>query len=294
MPTKCQAKNPATCRIHGTYNPARIVTNPIVAAQNLNKSHRLTETATTFEELQEIKQQIRQDQNLYDATISGLKELQRNIQNKSWTLPLAEELDLKKRYEEALTKREEILKESPAWKEAYETYDNYVAAHGSHKYTIDPTDPELQNKLNQIPPGSPIMLKTHAGSIIYDSAGDGFLPGTKHNILTKNSRKFANGLGISLKNSGVGVPYEEIKEIHTLTDMYGQFSFPPTAESQTENQKNTDHGVWAIEGKEYSYQFEGSRTTTHTNKKGDTIQTWSWEGLQIEPYNPLNITRKTV
>lgn len=288
---KCRAKNPAKCRVHGNFNVFATITNSHLAAKNLNDAKNNVDLASNLEELSEAKQLLKNDQKVYDSTLIGLSELKSVLSNplKLSEITLAEKVELERRYEEATTYRNTILTTSPKLENVYSYYDETVEDHAIDSNKVPANleqKKQLIQKLSKIAYGTPVVIKTKSGAILYDGAGDGLLPNDekkkRYSFLVR-PRGFIHGepedASISLKNSSINIPLNEVDEIHIMEKDTSTRS-PFFKEDKTKTSP-----FWQVEGEGYSYFFEGEKADdTRWQEHKNSL-------LHLEPYKPKLINQ---
>jgi hypothetical protein len=295
-PTICRAKNKATCRVHGVTNATAVILSPSLAASNLIESKKACDLASNLEELSEAKQLLAHDQKAYDATSAGRHEL---FVEKYKPHTFAEELEIKRRFEEAVAYRKEIIENNPVLKPGYEAFKSFVEDNATQSFVFDNTDDSYNQSyrvLREVPYGTPVAIKTLSGSIIYDGAGDGLIPGIKRDSffskLSKGSFVRAESgqprhSRVSLQNSSMGLSLAEVAEVHVLKD--GAFSkgvpevLKTSGDAVTSNAAKNKPSVWAVSGDGYYYQIQGSaKETWKDTKKSEPADMW-----QEHPMTPF-------
>ena len=284
---RCQAKNPATCRVHGSTNRVAVLRNANLAYANLRNSKKELDFANNLEELSEKKQLVHHDQVAYDATLKGLSELGANIY-KARQEGFSKELEVKARIKDALEYRKSVLKDDPSWREANSGYES-VTATATSKVIVkrgegkEKTIAELKN----IQPGSRVAVKLKNGGFLYDQAGDGLVPEAKRGFLSNLVSKpnFIQDLGgdssISLRNSGIRVRLNEIEEVSVVSE-HNSLPKPPSPslhQSNTDAESQKVESRWVILGKGYHYNIEGSQS------KG----LWTGGDIFLDPRQPTGI-----
>jgi hypothetical protein len=280
--TKCRAKTPATCRVHGTNNPVNAILDYKVAASYLRASKKTVALATNLEELSEAKELVMHDQMVYDATLQGQDELKTKMQ--PWQTPrpaLSEILEYESRYAEAVAFRKETLANDPAHAESETKFNDFVKENVEASYDINVKDRKtIYNnikKLEELPYGTPVALKLQNGGYIYDKSGNGYKNGSsgvlgkifnaKGRFIQTQWGDEADRVNMSLASSHTLFPLKEVSEIHVLKpDAYKNgFSQFQNSHTSSDIDDGRDNARWAAEGKEYYYELEGRDLTPREN-----------------------------
>lgn len=282
--TKCRAKTPATCRVHGTNNPVNAILDYKLAASYLRASKKAVALATNLGELSEAKELVMHDQKVYDSTLQGQDELKNKMQPWQNSRPaLSEILEYESRYAEAKAFRKEVLAKDPAHIESETKFNNFVKDNAEASYDINVADRktiyENIKKIEQLPYGTPVALKLANGGYIYDKAGNGYKngsPGVIGKIFNYKERFIqtqwgdeADRVNISLASSNTLFPLKEVSEIHVLKpDAYKKgFSQFLNSHATFDVDEGRDNAKWAVEGKEYYYELEGSYRAYETQEE---------------------------
>ena len=272
MSTKiCRARKPEKCRVHGNSNPINVILNPVLASNNLNSSKKACDLASNLEELSEAKQLLAHDQKVYDATSNGRRELVNAMYRPK---SFSDEIELKRRLDESVKYRKEIVENNAALKPSYEAFDTLVSTAGEESYVLDGSKTaydKAYQELKKLPYGTPVAIKTLSGSILYDGAGDGLIPEANRNnffnkivksgfVIAHDSRTKEASVG--LKNSSMSFSISEIAEIHVLKENTFSSGIPEHLKTVGKEINSPDTmenpSVWSIEGNEFYYQLQGS------------------------------------
>lgn len=302
---KCRAKNPASCRVHGTVSLLPIVNNSRQAAYLLIQSQKNVETVTTLEEMEEAKAILAKDQELFDMSIKGLASLRIGMVASANDYITKETSRI--RLGVALTARHKLLSETPELQESYRNYEYFVKENGvTAPIQLGESETqkewkEISSQLHAIQPGTPLALKTVTGEIIYDTAGDGLVSHAKRTKLDKlfNNLKFyrtddySNG-SISLANSNSRINVSDIKEITPLKSGSFDNGIPEKLKSKGTSENiidaNITNKITGVEGDGYYYQT--SIDVEHVNHGKKSYYSMSDMNIGIV-LNPFNVTKIT-
>lgn len=284
---KCRAKNPATCRVHGSISQVSVIQNPDTAFRNYEQSQKAVDKATNLEELAEAKELVEHDKTAYEATLAGLSDLRSkywsSYRNDSYADKLKVELD----YERALKFRQDSLMASPAYAESQATFNDFVQQNAVKSYVfnsgLEMGDEDVKKfneiaKLN-IPYQTPLAIKLKDGSVIYDAAGNGYnngkinweakLFGAKPSFTNTMDKDSKRPDTISLEHSRVLINTPEIAEIHVLKPGSKDLVNNITNSHETEKPSTATYQRYAVTGKGYRYEMETTRMVEKTTKKGE-------------------------
>lgn len=307
---KCRAKNPATCRVHGNISQVFIIQNPETAFRNYEQSKQAADKATTLEELAEAKELAEHDKTAYNATLSGLSDLERKHWSATRTGSYAENLKIQLDYEKATKFREESLMTSPAYAESQATFNNFVQQNAEKSYiltnTLKPTKEDTE-KLNEIaklniPYQTPVAIKLKDGSVIYDGAGNGYnngkagweakLFGPKPGFTSNVDKNSTQPDTISLEHSRILINTSRIAEIHILKPGSKELIHTLNNSHETDKPSSATFQRYAITGKGYRYEIESTRMVERTTKKGEKYvrpDTLTSSIVPVEVENPEKV-----
>lgn len=283
---KCRAKNPATCRVHGSISQVSIIQNPDIAFRNYAQSQKAVDKATNLEELAEAKELVEHDKTAYDATLSGLSDLRLKYWEAKRNGSYADKLKVELDYEKALKFRQDSLMASPAYAESQAIFNDFVQQNAEKSYVFNQgfeTDDDAK-KLNEIaklniPYQTPLAIKLKNGSVIYDGAGNGYnngkvgweskLFGPKPGFTGTMDSGSSRPDTISLEHSRVLINTPEIAEIHILKPGSKDLVNSITNSHETEKPSPATYQRYAVTGKGYRYEMETTRMVEKTTKKGE-------------------------
>lgn len=285
--TQCRANNPATCRVHGTRdNSLTILLNPSIAKTNLNASKKAKREATTLEDMFEATQQLEHDQKVANSTKSGLQALERKI----WTTTdFEDKMAYKKQLSEAEQYHAEVIQKlnaTPVMQAANKIYADTTAT-AVQSFTLDSEKAMSAaiKSLQNVEPGTPIVLKTKDGSYLYDTASNGLIDGTKPGFLSKHlapgfiqhfKHDRLENATVALKRMNIMTTFDNIQEIHVLpANAYNNgmrnFINPTNGKGLSAEETPDYNSHWAVAGKDYYYEFNGSGT----QEEGSTRTLWT-------------------
>lgn len=312
---KCRAKDPSTCRVHGSPVAAALeaIVNHRVALSNLDRSKRSLTTVTTLEEMSEAKQLIDHDQKVYDSTFAGQSDLRRKI--KPWfndsSPTVAEKIEAQTRLKEAKAYREQVLAQSPTMVESQNNFTQ-ITADAEQSFVGLSNNESYQpviDSLKKLPKGTPIAIKLKNGGYIYDTAGNQTAPEyankEKKNLLEKIAygrnqfidywnKEDNERAGLSLSNSGVLIPLSSVSEIHVLPKSSFNAKLTKAVNSKAVPCKfsgfsSAEGKRWGIKGEGYYYEIEGGNNSD-THNTGLNTGVWSSsQSVFIKPWKPSEI-----
>jgi hypothetical protein len=284
--TKCRAKNPSTCRVHGSPNVRmNALMSPQISYNNLLSSQKKTALATNLEELAEAKEFEFHDITAYNATLSGLEDLKKASYH---TETFADKLKNDALIKEAVEYRASVLRTSPVFQESENTFNSFVKENAKHSYEITTlTDRDEMRDVwgrigSQTPVGTPIAIRTKSGNFIYDTAGNGYIDAK----LPKLAKLFGDSGSFlrhdtatpfySLKNAGRAQHGDEIAEIHILKPgTEAKFGNLANSHTISNNPKSyQEQGRHSISGDGFHYEIEGISKAT-PNQSGYGIASGS-------------------
>jgi hypothetical protein len=276
--SKCRAKNPGSCRVHGSTNAVAVLLNDTVAARNLQESTRALENADSMESYFEAQQSVSHDRKAYDATLKGTYELKTDLIVNIGTLTADQRFEYKNRLAEAKAYRAEVLSKDPAYQQGQVKYESFVKENGIATYTFSKENlHDNLEKLSTVPYGTPVAIKTQAG-IIYTHAGDGYndRPKNKLSKMLRNATfgkpsfvmhydpedQKARSATLSLQSSGTLLYIRQIQEVTVLKEDaykngFEQFTNPHASKEATKQAPHKENSRWAITGENYYYEIEG-------------------------------------
>lgn len=309
-PRPCQAKNPATCRVHGTFDPNTAILNHKVLKDNITDTEKRKKTATSIVELEEINEQMKQDEELYYQSLQGLEELAEYIRTNE-KLTAIEKIKLRNQLAEAYEGRRNRLEQQTELKPLYDNYKSFIAEQAAEE-TFSPnsakTDEEKQQILQQlqnIEPGTPLAVKTKLGAIIYDTAGHGLIEGANpNNLLNKMvkrgfmepfSKDDYREAAISFTHSNTYMNIGYVQEITVLKPGTFDNGVPsqlkPAKGSEVDLEKShSGNHVYGVEGENYYYQMN-SPIRTQVSKKGKKEHALSEHLSYVAPTSVKKITQ---
>jgi hypothetical protein len=271
--TKCRAKNPSTCRVHGSPNVRmNALMSPQASYNNLLSSQKRTALATNLEELAEAKELEFHDVTAYNATLSGLEDLKKASYH---TKTFADKLKNDALVKEAVEYRASVLRSSPVFQESENRFNSFVKENAKHSYEITTLNDRDEIKSvwarigSQTPVGTPLAIRTKSGNFIYDTAGNGYIDAK----LPKIAKLFGDSGSFlrydtttpvySLKNTNMSSPGDEIAEIHILRPgSEAKFGDLTNSHAMYNNPKySQEEGRHSISGDGFHYEIDG------TNKK---------------------------
>lgn len=298
---KCRAKNPATCRVHGSPNPMTALMNFNVAFANLRNSKKAAELATNLEELSEAKQLVYFDQKVYDATLAGKAELDEKL--KPWRDPrptLSEELEYRARKAEGEAYRNEMLAGNKAFAASEESFAKITGENAIASYTLNDKQSvnAAINALWNLPVGTPVAIKTKSGGYLYGGAGDGLSPEANRNtflnkryrgrFLQKAEASISGEAFISLKNSSLDFRLKDVKEIHVLkADTFKDGMSAVYNPYSTKAEETSAYSRYGIEGEGYYYELEGNSNERQAWREGGA----QGDGVYLDPYNVTTVSK---
>lgn len=304
--TQCRAKNPGSCRYHGSSNRLEALIDDRQAKANLNESRKAVEESADLDQLFEAKQNLFRDQTAYDATIAGEKALERQLSyTNRQSLSAEEESEAEYRLIKAKAYRTEVLSNDSAYQEAQQKYTAFVKKNAEQVFDMHESfTEEKRNYLAGVPYGTPIALQTAYGQF-YGYAGDHWLKRPSKN---KASRLWERGFGkrsfvsfddgnsksnvvdgtLSISSSQMAVSLSDVEKIVVLKkDAYSngfQELKNSHAVSETEDTFVKGNDRYALEGEDYYYEFEGYNGTNITNFSDEQRkQVWSSKDFSFEP-----------
>lgn len=276
--SKCRAKNPGSCRVHGSTDAMSVLLNDKVALRNVQESTKALENADSMENYFEAQQSLSHDKKAYDATLKGTYDLKLDLVMNVGTLTADQRLEYKNRLADAKAYREEVLSKDPAYQEAQAKYDSFSKENGVETFSLDKDNlHENLEKLSQVPYGTPIALKTDAG-IIYTHAGDGYndRPKNKFSKMLRSATfgkpsfvmhydpddKKARAATFSLKSSGTLLYVRQVQEVTVLKEDaykngFDQFTNSHASKESTKQAPHKENSRWSIKGEDYYYEMEG-------------------------------------
>ena len=270
---KCRAKNPSTCRVHGSVSPISLLYNPKQAYQNVLESQKTVNLASNLEELSEAKQLVAHDEIVYYSTLKGKADLMTAYWAAKQSGSYQNELQTLAKIQESQEYRNKVLSENPAYIESENNFNGFVKQYAEESYVIksEAQRDEVFEKLKNLPYGTPIAIKTKNNGFIYDGAGNGYTDGKVSKIATKLlglKPSFTSSLdgksgaeAISLQHSHVALYTTQVDEIHVLkpeaANVYGTVSNTNESVFGQNIGTNSSSERVVVAGKGYRYEVEG-------------------------------------
>lgn len=284
---KCRAKNPGSCRVHGSFNAVDVITNDKIAQRNLFESKSNLDRADSMEAYFEASEQHAHDQKAYDATLKGMDALERDLSQ--WAqkkLSSTERVDLEYRLSQARDYREKILANDPTHQETMAKYDQFVSenAVSTHSFSKANRNESLK-ELKDLPYRTPIAVKLKNGGVVYTHAGNGRsgLPKGRFGMMVAKSfgtLSFVRAYDdhepdrfkhVSFDGFTSLVKVTDIKEISVLKDDAYKNGFDGLRNSHTSDTvfvgkaPHAETSRWSVQGKDYYFEIEGKNSANISN-----------------------------
>lgn len=310
---KCRAKNPGSCRVHGTVNAVDVITNDKIAQRNLFESKGNLDKADSMESFFESTEQVAHDQKAYDATIKGTKALQDDLDYHSSTLTSDQVLDIKRRLIQASEYRQEVLSTDPAHRETEENYERFTEEHAVSKHSFSKENlHESLNELKDLPNKTPIAVKFKNGAVLYGHSGIGMdkEPTNRFSrMMAKSGGSLAFVQGhssdidkykhVSFNGFYAMVRVKEIKEINVLKpDAYDKgfdavLNSHATKDVYKGEAPHRESSRWAVQGDNYYFEIEGTNSTNTSNVSEEArSRSWTSGRLSLWPRERSNNIRE--
>lgn len=278
---KCRAKNPGSCRVHGSSNAVDVITNDKIARRNLFESKNNLDKADSMEAFFEATEQVAHDQKAYDATIKGMEALQSDLEARPSTLTSDQFLDVSYRLANAKEYRNKVLANDPAYQETLENYFRFNDEHAISTHSFSRSNlHESVEALKELPYGTPVSVELKNGGVLYAYSGNGLGSEPKNRftqMLAKSggASNFVQGFDgdrdthkhVAFKDFDVLVSVNEIKTINVLKPGSYDKGFDLVWNSHvTKDSYNGEapHGEcsrWSAQGENYYFEMEGVNTT---------------------------------
>ena len=282
---KCRAKNPGSCRVHGSSNAVDVITNDKIARRNLFESMNNLDKVDSVESYFEASEQVAHDQKAYDATLTGIKALTDDLESKTNDLTSDQFLKLGHRLANAMEYRKEVMENDPAYRETVDNYTRFNDEHAVSTHSFSKSNlHESLEELKELPYNTPISVRFNNGTVLYAHSGNG-LGGQPKNRFTRmlaksgGASRFVQGFDdgqdrfkhVCFKDFEVMVRVSEIKEINVLKPGAYDKGFTPVqnshvgAEAYKGEAPHREYGRWSVKGESYYFETEAANTTSTAN-----------------------------
>lgn len=310
---KCRAKNPGSCRVHGSSNAVEVITNDKIARRNLFESMNNLDKVDSMESFFEASEQVAHDQKAYDATLKGLEAMTNDLERKPNDLTSDQFLKLGHRLANAKEYRKEVMENDPAYRETVDNYTRFNDEHAvsTHSFSKSNLHESLEN-LKELPHNTPVSVRFNNGTVLYAYSGNGLGTQPKNRLtrmLAKSggASRFVQGFDgdsdkfkhVSFNGFHTMVRTREIKEINVLKPGAYDKGFDSIRNSHVTKDvykgeaPHRESSRWSVRGENYYFEIEGANNT-NTSNVSDAARSRSWTSgkLDLTPRERSNDIRE--
>lgn len=276
--SKCRAKNPGRCRVHGSNSAVSVLLDDRRALDNVKASKELLDKALKEandpEEFFEATQLHNHDVKAYNATLEGMKKLSLSIMIPG-KLNNDEKMEANIKLMEAKEYRKEVLANDPVYQESVQKYTDFTKENGVKTISLNSKE-EREKAIEQlagIEHMTPLAIKTHNG-YIYTYAGNGYSKKPsklnklffKPGFLLHEKGQNINTSTISLSSSKIRVYIKDLEEITVLKpgsfdNGFDKLENVHASSTSHEKAPHYSNSRWSIKGKEFYAEIEAKVET---------------------------------